>query len=117
MAALNLLSLIGRYDLALNLAQETVKDYPREGQIYLELASTESRTSQLSGLLSARRHLEKAIELGENFPSVYNQLGLIHFQLNQFEEAKKSWQKALKIDRKDETAKSYLEQYGKLNLP
>ena len=103
--------------MALNLAQEALNNHPQEGQIYLELASIESRTGRLNDLLSAQRHLEKAIELGEDLPSVYNQLGLIHFQLNQFEQAKKAWQKALKINKKDEVAKDYLRQYEKLNLP
>lgn len=116
MAAVNLLGLIGRDDLALKLAQEILKDYPSKGEVYLEIASFEAKTGRIEDLLSARRRLEKAIELGEDFPSVYNQLGLIYFELNQFEEAKKAWQKTLKINRKDEVAKDYLKQYRELNL-
>jgi tetratricopeptide (TPR) repeat protein len=117
MAAINLLELMGEYDLALNLCQKILKDHPQQGQIYLEMAWLESRSGHLDGLLAARHHLEKAIQLGQDFSSVYNQLGLVYFRLNQFEEAKKAWQKALKINKKDETAKDYLKQYKKLNLP
>jgi len=50
-------------------------------------------------------------------PLVYVHLGLIHFQLNQFAEAKKAWQKALQIDKDNEHAQEYLKQYQDLNLP
>ncbi len=117
MAALNLLELMARYDLALQLCQKILQDHPRNSQIYLEMAVLESQSGKLNDLLTAKRYLEKAIQLGQDLPSVYVRLGLIHFQLNQYEEAKKAWQKALQINKDNEHAKEYLKQYQNLNLP
>jgi len=116
-AALNLLELMARYDLALQLCQEILQDYPQDGRIYLEMAVLKSRSGKLSDLLTAKRYLEKAIQLGQDLPSAYVRLGLIHFQLNQYEEAKKAWEKALQINKDNEHAKEYLKQYQSLNLP
>ncbi|MBL7155001.1 MAG: tetratricopeptide repeat protein [Candidatus Portnoybacteria bacterium] len=117
MAALNLLELMAQYDLALQLCQEILQDHPRNGRVYLEMAWLKSQSGKLSDLLTSQRHLEKAIQLGQDLPLVYVRLGLIHFQLNQFEEAKKAWQKALQIDKDNEHAQEYLKQYQNLNLP
>ncbi len=108
LSAINLLNLMGRYDLSLDICEQMEPT----GRVHLEMASIENSMGTQTGTLSAKRHLEKAIELGERLPSVYNQLGLINFNLGEYEEAKKAWGKA-----SDETAENYLKQYQELNLP
>jgi len=117
LSALNLLELLNRNDLAIALAEKLLQENPQNGRIHLELASLEASKGTVAGYLNAKRYLEKAIGLGNGLPAVYVQLGLINFNLNQFQEAKNAWQKALKINPDDDSAKSYLEQYQKLNLP
>jgi tetratricopeptide (TPR) repeat protein len=117
MASINLLELTGQYDLAINVCESIIKDHPESAQAHLQMASLESRSTETVDLLSARRHLEKAIQLGKGLPSIYNSFGLIHFRLNKFKEAEKAWQEALKIDKDNEHALYYLEQYQNLNLP
>lgn len=117
LTGVKLVNLLGKNDSAIKLTEELLKKYPKQGQIYLELASLELEKANTNSYLTAKRYLEKAIQLGEDFPSVYNQLGLINFSLNLFSEAKESWQKALKIDKDNEHAKYYLKQYEELELP
>lgn len=108
LSAINLLKLMKRYDLALEICRQLEPS----GRTYLEMASAEMGIGTETEILAAKRHLEKAIELGEKLPSVYNQLGLLYFNLGEYEEAKKAWEKA-----SDETAEYYLKQYRELNLP
>ncbi|MFH1611788.1 MAG: hypothetical protein ABH887_00765 [bacterium] len=117
LSAVNLLSLIGRNDIAQDICQEIIEKNPKEVNAYLELSSIELQSGTKTGLLSAKRYLEKAIQIKKPLPSIYNQLGLINFNLGEYEAAKKAWQGALKINKKDDTAKYYLEQYNNLNLP
>jgi tetratricopeptide (TPR) repeat protein len=115
--AVNLFELIDRNDLAFNICQEITKNNPSEARAWLEMGSIKSSEKNTSAQIDAGKYLEKAIELGENLPGIYNQLGLVYFNLGQFAKAKSIWQKALSIDPENQNANNYLKQYQELNLP
>jgi tetratricopeptide (TPR) repeat protein len=117
MDGVHLLDLIGRYDLAIDWCQELNKKYPDEGRIWLEMGYLKSAENNAESLKTSSQYLEKAIELGENLPATYNQLGLVYFNLGQFSKAKNAWQQALNSDPDNQNAKDYLKQYEALNLP
>jgi tetratricopeptide (TPR) repeat protein len=117
MNGVHLLDLIGRYDLAIDWCQELNKKYPDEGRIWLEMGYLKSAENNAESLKTSSQYLEKAIELGENLPATYNQLGLVYFNLGQFSKAKNAWQQALNSDPDNQNAKDYLKQYEALNLP
>lgn len=116
-SAINLFELINRNDLAFNLCQEITETNPRESRAWLEMGSIKSNQKNINDQIDAGKYLEKAIELGENLPGVYNQLGLVYFNLGQFSKAKSIWQKVLNMDSKNQHANNYLKQYQQLNLP
>ncbi|PIZ68775.1 MAG: hypothetical protein COY11_05590, partial [Candidatus Portnoybacteria bacterium CG_4_10_14_0_2_um_filter_44_20] len=117
MDGVHLLDLIGRHDLAFDWCQELNKKYPNEGRVWLEMGYLKSAENNQASLEGSSQYLEKAIELGEDLPATYDQLGLIYFNLGQFLKAKSAWQQALNIDSKNQNAKDYLKQYEALNLP
>lgn len=117
MDGVHLLDLIGRHDLAFVWCQELNKKYPDEGRIWLEMGYLKSAENNEESLVASSQYLEKAIELGENLPGTYVQLGLVYFNLGQFSKAKKAWQETLNIDSKNQNAKDYLKQYETLSLP
>jgi len=117
LAASNLFELVGRDDLALGTLGGIKEKSPKNGQAWLQSGYIESKKNDLESLISATNDIETAIGLGEGFPSVYDQLGLVYFRRNWFDRAKAAWQRALDINPSDTTAKDYLEQYQKLNLP
>ncbi|MBI4837168.1 MAG: hypothetical protein HY813_02040 [Candidatus Portnoybacteria bacterium] len=117
MDGIHLLDLIGRYDLALAWCQELNKKHPNEGRIWLEMGYLKSVENNAESLKASGQYLEKAIELGEDLPATYNQLGLVYFNLGQFPEAKNAWQQTLNINSKNQNAKDYLKQYESLGLP
>jgi len=117
MDGVHLLDLIDRHDLAFDWCQELNKKYPNEGRVWLEMGYLKSAENNQASLEGSSQYLEKAIELGEDLPATYDQLGLIYFNLGQFLKAKSAWQQALNIDSKNQNAKDYLKQYEALNLP
>ena len=46
----------------------------------------------------AQKSFKAALDRKENFPSVHNQLGLLHRQHGRFEEAKNSYLQAIELD-------------------
>ena len=117
MDGVHLLDLIDRHDLAFDWCQELNKKYPDEGRVWLEMGYLKSAENNQASLEGSSQYLDKAIELGEDLPATYDQLGLIYFNLGQFLKAKSAWQQALNIDSKNQNAKDYLKQYEALNLP
>jgi tetratricopeptide (TPR) repeat protein len=114
---IHLLNLISRPDLAFNWLQELSIKYPEEARIWLEMGYIKSAEINADALIDASKYLEKAIELGENLPASSNQLGLVYFNLGQYEQAKNAWQKALNINPADENAGNYLRQLQQISLP
>lgn len=117
LAAVNFLELLGRNDLAFDICRKITKNSPKESRAWLEMGSIKSNEKNTNDLIDAGKYLEKAIELGENLPGVYNQLGLIYFNLGQFSKAKSIWQEVLNMDSTNQRANDYLKQYQNLNLP
>lgn len=116
-AAINLFELIGRNDLAFNICRKIAEDNPKEKRAWLEMGSIKASEKNISAQIDAVNYLEKAVSLGEDLPGVYNKIGLVYFNLSQFSNAKNAWQKALNLDRKNQTATDYLKQYKSFNLP
>ena len=117
LTAANFLELLGRDDLAFNICQKITEANPEESRVWLEMGSIKSKEKNTNALIDAVKYIEKAIALGENLPGVYNQLGLIYFNLGQFSQAKSAWQESLNIDPSNQNASNYLKQYQALNLP
>lgn len=62
----------------------------------------------------ALNYLEKTLKGGYKIPGVYNQIGLINWQLGEYKKAESSWHSALKLDRKNSSALYYLDQIKQL---
>jgi len=117
MDGIHLLRLAGRNDLAFSWCKELDEKYPNEGKILLEMGYLKSSQGNSVNLALASEYMEKAIELGENLPASFNQLGLIYFNLGKYEQAKNAWQQALEKNPGNENARNYLEQLQQLILP
>jgi tetratricopeptide (TPR) repeat protein len=117
MSAANILSLIGRDDLTFDICAQIAKTNPDYSQAWLTMGQIKSAGKNSRDIREAIRYLQKAADIGENFPSVYNQIGLDYFNLGQYTQAKENWKESLQINSSDQNAKDYLGQYEKLGLP
>ncbi len=102
----DLLSLFGRHDLAIGVYQRLLEKNPDDAESLLGLAAIFS-SSKYS--LSAG-YYEKAIAAGFSKPRVFNELGLVYFNMGEYRKAKESWDSALAVNPFDETARNYLNQ-------
>ena len=64
--------------------------------------------------IKALNYFNKAIRAGYKLPGIYNQMGLVYWNLSETGEAKKMWQNALKLDNNNEHAEYYLKQSREL---
>ncbi len=102
--------LYGQKDIAEKIYKKILEKQPKNK---LTLAATGYLYSD-SDTIKALNYFNKAILAGYKLPSIYNQMGLIYWNLADYQEAKKMWQTALKINSKDDHAKYYLNQAKEL---
>jgi tetratricopeptide (TPR) repeat protein len=108
--------LYGDSRTAIGLASEILDEYPDNPRALAVMGSYFSSTDKREQLMQAINYLEKAVEQGYRLPSLYNQIGLDYFSLGDIAEAKKSWNRSLKIDKDNAAALNYLDQLRELDL-
>lgn len=105
-AGADLLGLFGRYDLAISVYLRILDKIPDDTESLISLASIFS-SSKESFALSAV-YYEKAIAAGFSKPRVFDELGLVYFNMGEYGKAEESWNSALMLNSFDETARNYL---------
>jgi tetratricopeptide (TPR) repeat protein len=75
-----------------------------------ELPQNASRRQEL--LMTAKAHLERAIEIHPRFASAHINLGLVHFRLDRLDEAEREWLLADTLRRNDPMVQNNLRSLG-----
>lgn len=101
---------LNQFDLAEEIDKNLLIKYPNNAQVLVALGSLYSNNNPKGALT----YLNLALEKNYKLPSVYNQIGLINWQLANYQEAESAWELTLKIDRKDISALYYLKQVEEL---
>jgi hypothetical protein len=103
-------------DLAEEVYQDILIDKPGNFQALASLAYLYSGSSEQSQLLKSLDYFSLALSAGYELPGIYNQMGMVNWQLGRYTEAESFWKKALKIDSHDASALYYLDQVRQLRL-
>lgn len=106
----DLARLYDRPDLALNIYQAILTVRPNDGKILAALGFLYSGGAGSKELVKSLEYFDLAIKNGYALPGIYNQMGLVYWNLADYSEAKNMWQKALRLDANNEHAKYYLHQ-------
>jgi predicted Zn-dependent protease len=97
-AAANILSLVGRADLAINAAFDIVTKWPDKGVTWKVMGQMElTATSSYSSVL-AMMFLDKAISTGYKSADAYTSLAEAYMKLGKKDKAEEMLQHALKIN-------------------
>jgi len=110
----NLADLYGNDKLAENIYNSQLARHPESGKIFLSLGQLLSGRPNAADQIKAINYLKNAISQGYELPGIYNQMGLCYWNLSDYNEAKKMWEKALRIDKNNATARYYLNQAREL---
>ena len=103
-------------DLAEEIYQGILINNPNNFQALASLAFLYSGSSSKTDLLKSLDYFSLAISAGHALPVIYNQMGLVNWQLEKYKEAEFFWNKTLKLDRRDASALYYLNQIRQLKL-
>ena len=103
-------------DLAQEIYQGILLDKPDNSQALASMAYLYANSTDRTSLLKSLDYFSQAVKAGYNLPGIYDQIGLINWQLKDFKKAEVAWQQALKLDRHDVSGLYYLEQVRQLKL-
>lgn len=99
---------VGNSDYAIRFYEQMLEIQPRDAYAHAQVGSFYLKKGDIE---RAYEHLSRARELDVNLPSIHYNLGLIFEYLGQRDDAKKSFEEALRLDPTDEQAKEKLSHF------
>lgn len=109
-------STLNQSDIAEEIYRGILFSNPDNGVALGSLGSIYAASPSREGLQRAIYYYRGAIKAGLNLPFVYNQIGLVNWQLGYYSLAEDSWFSALKLEKKNASALYYLEQVNQFRL-
>ena len=100
--------------LAEEIYHGILMDYPDYNPALVSLGSLYSSTNNQPELIKSLNYFNLALAGGYKLPGVYNQIGLVDWQLGEYQKAKTAWNSALKLDWRNTSALYYLNQIKEL---
>lgn len=107
----SLAEIAGQADIALEIYRQILLNNVDDVRA---LASIGSIYAASGDMVQAINYLSRAIDNGRRLPGIYNERGLAYFNLGRYEKAAADWQAALKLEKHNTAAGSYLKQLGEL---
>ena len=101
-------------DLAKEIYQEITFDYPANRQVLSSLAYLYAASSDPASLNRSLDYFNRSLAAGYKLPGVYDQIGLVYWQMGQYQKAEANWRSALQLDSHDVSALYYLNQIKSL---
>jgi tetratricopeptide (TPR) repeat protein len=89
---------------------------PDNSEALAGLAYLYSNSTDQAELLKSLDYFSQTLSTGYKLPGVYDQMGLVSWQLKDYPKAESFWQQALKLSRHDTSALYYLDQVRQLKL-
>ncbi|MEI6835342.1 MAG: tetratricopeptide repeat protein [Candidatus Falkowbacteria bacterium] len=96
--------------LAEEIYHGILMDYPDYSPVLVSLGALYSNTD----LIKSLSYFDLALAGGHRLPGVYNQIGLVNWQLGEYQKAETAWNSALKLDHHNTSALYYLNQIKEL---
>ncbi len=115
LAAAELSERLGRADIAVKTYEHILSVEPDNVRALFSLASVFSTTRSRGLLEKSAEYYSKAISSGYDIPMIFNLMGKVYFDLNEYEKAKNAWLSALMRNPFDSTAGNYYKQFKKLD--
>ncbi|MBI1956941.1 MAG: tetratricopeptide repeat protein [Candidatus Niyogibacteria bacterium] len=116
-AAGDLLNLVGRDDLAMEVFKKVVRLWPERSQVWLIMGEMVVDKNDWVNGIAASLFFEKAVAHGAKTAEAYSYLSLAYVKTGQFEKADIAARKALAIDPNYQSAKDRLEEIEKYFIP
>lgn len=88
----------GEFELALDAYTRAIADHGLNADVLSAIGSANLR---LGRILQARRYLERAVELDENFGAAWNNLGVALIALRDYPDARGAFERAFALDNGD----------------
>lgn len=101
-------------DLAEEIYREVLVKYPNYNQALISLGALYAASGDRGQSLESLKYLQAALDNGYKLPGLYNQIGLVNWQLGEYQKAETAWRSALKLERKNISALYYLSQIDEL---
>lgn len=109
-----LAELAGVPDIASEVYRQVLLDNPNDSQALVSLAYIYAGSVNQGDWRQALSYFDRALEAGQILPDVYNQRGLVHWNLGDYKKAAADWQTALSYDRDNASARHYLAELDRL---
>jgi hypothetical protein len=104
----------GETGLAQAIYQHILWEFPDNRQALGALGSLLAAQADEIDLRAALTYFNLARRAGYELPGLYDQMGLVYWQLGNYQSAEDNWRAALKLDRQDASALYYLGQVNDL---
>lgn len=96
---------VGEYKLAIKAYQDAIDLMPNYLDIQTKLATALRESGKKAQSI---KHFEKLKRKAQKFAPFWTALGVTYYASNRLKDAKRAWEKAIKIDPKNASAKAYL---------
>ncbi len=106
----------GEKELAREIIQSILDNNPADGRALAQMGYYQLAEGRKESLVVSNAYFDKAIDSGYRLPAVYIQRGVNYFYLGDASKARKDWEKALSLDKNDDTAKGYIDQLDDLDF-
>ena len=109
-----LAELAGFSDVAAEIYHQLILQSPGDAESLASLGFLYSSSNRRQDWIKSINYFDRALEAGEKLPGIYNQRGLTHWNLGDYEKAAADWRAALGRDRGNESASYYLSELERL---
>jgi hypothetical protein len=106
----DLADLSGSYSMSIHLVEKILEKKPDNARALATMGYYMLRSPDSGAPMRSIAYFEKAIEKGYKLPSIYVQMGLVYYSLQEIDQAKAMWNKALGLDKNNQSALDYLKQ-------
>lgn len=101
-------------EIAREIYQQIIFNNPNNNQAIVSMGYLFTNSSHRTDQLKAIKYLQQAQANGYRLPDLDNQIGLVYWQLEEYQKAEAAWNSALKLERKNISALYYLNQISDL---
>lgn len=104
----------GQPDLAVEIYRLILQEQPDNSRALVSLGFLYGASGEASYWRQALGYLSRSLDEGETLPGIYNERGLVYWNLGEYQKAAADWHTALKLERKNTSALHYLAELERL---
>ncbi len=110
----SLAEITGQPEIAVEIYRQVLLNNPDDLQSLTSLGFLYSASADREDLRKAIVYFDRALLAGERLPGIYNQRGLVYWNMGDYKKAATDWQTALELDQANATTLHYLSELKRL---